>query len=156
MTSNADKGKGQRYPTDSDIPAILEDIAGGASLRKACADRGINSSNADRFIEASSEWKRQYAHARDMRADLYGERGMTLAMAAATGQMYEGHKIDPSGARVALDAIKWHNGKMSPKRYGEKLTLGGDEDNPLTVQTLTARDRAKAMAALIAKQRSET
>ena len=32
--------------------------------------------------------------------------------------------------RLQVDARKWAAGKLAPKKYGDKLAVGGDEDAP--------------------------
>ena len=34
-------------------------------------------------------------------------------------------------SRVRLDARKWVLGRMKPKKYGDKVLLGNDPENPL-------------------------
>lgn len=42
-------------------------------------------------------------------------------------------KLDPNSARVILDTWKWMAAREAPKRYGEKLELSGDANNPLVI-----------------------
>ena len=131
----------------------LKPISEGKSLRTACAEVGVHSSWMDDLLDSSDEVRAQYARARDKRADVLGERGLTLGMAAATGQTYEGRKLDPAGVRVALDAIKWYTSKLAPKKYGDRQIIAGDPAAPLVVADVTDLERAKAVAALVAKTR---
>jgi hypothetical protein len=39
-------------------------------------------------------------------------------------------------ARLRVDTRKWLMAKMKPKKYGEKLELSGDKENPVTVTIL--------------------
>ena len=41
--------------------------------------------------------------------------------------------------RLRVDARKWYAGKLSPKKYGEKLALSGDADNPIHMVTRIER-----------------
>jgi hypothetical protein len=38
--------------------------------------------------------------------------------------------------RVQIDTRKWLLSKLYPKKYGDKLELSGDADNPLTIQRI--------------------
>ena len=38
--------------------------------------------------------------------------------------------------RLQVDTRKWLLSKLAPKRYGDKITLAGDEENPLKVETI--------------------
>lgn len=42
-------------------------------------------------------------------------------------------------ARLRADARKWVAARMLPKRYGDKVTLAGDADNPLAIDVVDAR-----------------
>ena len=37
-------------------------------------------------------------------------------------------------ARIQIDARKWLMSKMAPKKYGDKIQVGGDENNPINVK----------------------
>lgn len=42
--------------------------------------------------------------------------------------------LDPNHKRIMVDTRKWLASKLKPKRYGDKLALGGDEDaSPIQV-----------------------
>lgn len=110
--------------------------------------------------ETKADFLRRYLRARERQADLIFDECLEIADDAsgdAPGKRKGDHEDVHATEQVARSKLRVDTrmrmaGKLAPKKYGEKLVLGGDEDNPLTVQTLTARDRAKAMAALIAKQ----
>ncbi len=127
-------GKGKRRPKPVDLPSIIEDVAEGMSLRKACEKAGINISHANTAIVADPDLREQYARAREQRADGIAEQILTVANGTLTG------RIDSDRARVAIDAFKWTAGKMAPKRYGDKLAHvgGGDGDEPIKSE-LTVR-----------------
>lgn len=42
--------------------------------------------------------------------------------------------------RLQVDTRKWLLSKLAPKKYGEKLALAGDEENPLRIVTLKDDD----------------
>lgn len=54
----------------------------------------------------------------------------------------EGGEIDHNQARVMLDGVKWQTGKEAPKRYGDRLELAGDKENPLVI-SVAERIRGK-------------
>ena len=41
--------------------------------------------------------------------------------------------LDPQDKRVRCDNLKWLMSKLLPKRYGDKLLVAGDAENPLHV-----------------------
>jgi hypothetical protein len=109
-------GKGKRRPKPADLPSIIEDVADGLSLRKACEKAGLNVSHTHTAIDADQALREHYARAREQRAEGIAEQILTVANGALTG------RIDSDRARVAIDAFKWTAGKMAPKRYGDKIT----------------------------------
>jgi hypothetical protein len=48
-------------------------------------------------------------------------------------------------AKLKVDTRKWLMSKMDPKRWGDRIQVAGDAENPLTV---TVRDLAKEQHAL--------
>lgn len=105
----------KRRPEAADIPAVLEAISEGSSLRKACESLGLHTPSTHTFIDADEGLREQYARAREQRAEVLAEQALNLGMAAATGQTVNGKSIKPDGARVAIDAIKWATARMAPK-----------------------------------------
>lgn len=108
-------GAEQRRPKAEDIPALLELVAEGKSLRAACRDKGFHAPSTHTFIESDKERREQYARAKDLRAEHFQEQALTLGLAAALGQKVDGKSVDAAGLRVLLDAIKWAAARMSPK-----------------------------------------
>ena len=39
--------------------------------------------------------------------------------------------------KLKADNVKWVMSKMKPKKYGDKLELGGDQDNPITIELVS-------------------
>lgn len=137
----------QRRPSREDIPAVLEQVAGGASLRKACSTLGLHTPSTHTFIDEDDDLREQYARAREQRADKLAEDALSVGMAAALGQQHEGRKVDPAGARVLLDTIKWITARMAPKTA--PVSRHSHEFGSLSDADLDARIAAKeaAMAA---------
>ena len=119
------------------------------SLSEICRDLGLSERTVWNWVRDVDTFRQNYARARDQQGDHEADGIVELRKKVERGE------IAPDVARVMFDAYKWTAGKRKPKVYGDKLTLGGDAENPLTVETVTAHQRAKAMAALLAKQRRE-
>jgi hypothetical protein len=133
---------GKRRPVAEDLPAIMEMISGGKSLRAACRELGLHNPSTDAFIRANPDYREQYAHAREGRAEFLQEDGLTITKAAALGQTVGGHKIDPAGARVYLDALKWAAARMAPKtapvqRVAHTFSHLSDEELAAEIATLS-------------------
>lgn len=110
---------GKRRPTPDDLEAIIYRVAEGLSLRATCAELGLDPPSTHTWLEEDDGRRQQYARAREMRAEVFQELAVELGLAAATGvtveHQGEARNIDPTGSRVALDAIKWAAARMAPK-----------------------------------------
>lgn len=106
--------EGKRRPRKSDVRPVLAIVADGKSLRSACRELGIHPGGMSEMLSSTEELRAQYAGARASRSDYLAEQALNIGLAAATGQLVDGHKILPDGARVAVDAIKWAAARMHP------------------------------------------
>lgn len=110
---------GKRRPTDDDLAPLLFRIAEGESLRAACREQGLDPPSTHTWLDQDEGRRQQYARARELRAEVHAENGLAIGYAAASGREIDVDgvvaKIDPTGARVALDAIKWATARMAPK-----------------------------------------
>lgn len=123
-------------------PALAESIclrmAEGESLRKICLDKKMpDKATVMRWLDSNKDFRDQYARARELQADLLVDQMLEIAdtpqegvktkvsddgtTETTTGDMIE-HR------RLRVDVRKWYAGKVAPKKYGDKLALGGAED----------------------------
>jgi len=59
-----------------------------------------------------------------------------MLLTNAKGEQYEQeNKEVTSRSKLRVEARKWLLSKLDPKKYGDKLQLGGDADNPIKVIT---------------------
>lgn len=107
----------------ADVLALMET---GSSENAACNEVGINRATF-RAAAIRMEAGDKYAQALECLAQAQVEK-----LEQAIDDMRSG-VIDAQMARVEIDARKWFASKFLPKRYGDKLALAGDTDNPLTV-----------------------
>jgi hypothetical protein len=140
--SQPDTDKGHRRPVVEDLAPMMAIIGSGKSLRAACRELGIDPSSAHRWINEDEGRRQQYALAREERAETLQEDGLTVTKAAALGQQVNGHKIDPAGARVYLDALKWAAARMAPKtapvqRVAHTFSHLSDEELAAEIATLS-------------------
>jgi hypothetical protein len=87
------------------------------------------------------EFADQYARAREEQADTLADEIIAIAdeqpeiiavTDKRTGELIE-HKLDGAflqWQKNRIDARKWTAMKLKPKKYGDKLALGGDADAP--------------------------
>lgn len=137
----------KRRPEPSDIDDLMDIICNGKSLRKACEELGLDPPSTHRWLEGNEDRRQHYARAREMRADYFQEQALTLSLSAALGKKVGEHSVDPAGARVALDAIKWATARMAPKSEPTKkiainhLFNGTDEELDAAIAELTDSDQ---------------
>ena len=121
---------------------IFSAIESGYSLRKALSYVKLSSKTFYEWLdyEGNEEKVKQYARACEDRADFMADEILDIAD-SSEGDLYVDDngdtKIDGNTvqrARIQIDARKWLMSKMAPKKYGDKIQLGGDEDNPINVK----------------------
>jgi len=108
----------------NDICSLLVE---GMSLRKACETLGLEIRTVMRWISEQESFCQQYVRAKDDGADSHADRIIDLSERVLSGE------YDPAAARVAIDALKWAACKLKPKKYGDKITHAGDDENPLSM-----------------------
>jgi hypothetical protein len=100
---------------------ICERIMRGDSLRQICGpDRGDSLPGQTvvyQWLSTNEEFAKQYAHARERQGDTYADRAVDEALTST----------DAAIGRLRMDALKWAASKLAPKKYGDKLQLGGDD-----------------------------
>lgn len=105
-----------------DAQQVIDMVTDGMTLRAIGTKLGVDASTCLRHATATPELAQQYARARDAAADLY-ESDILAAADVATME-------DAAKTRVRIDALKWVAARRSPRRYGDKLALGGADDLP--------------------------
>ncbi len=127
---------------------ICERIADGHSLREICSEDNMPAkSTVFRWLLLKPDFSDQYALAREAQADTLFDEILNIADdgsndwmerkgddGTALGWKENGEALRRSQLRV--DARKWMAGKLRPKKYGEKVTLAGDAENPIGPQVI--------------------
>ena len=103
---------------------IIKGIAAGDSLRRMAEVSGIAPGTFLLWVEGDKELSERYARARDMRADLAFEALEEIGDLAETADT----AVKVNGLRLKADILKWKLARMSPKKYGDKVQVGGAED----------------------------
>lgn len=116
------------------VNRLLEELTKGKSLRSACELKGMPVvTTVLRWLSDPSKpgFCIQYARACEARAELLTDEIISLADDVSTASSENIAK-----ARLQIDARKWYASKLAPKKYGDKLAVGGTEDlPPVQVQT---------------------
>jgi hypothetical protein len=68
------------------------------------------------MLRDDKDFLENYTRARESSADYYSHRIIDIADQLTNGN---NPTLEPSAARVAIDAYKWTAGKMKPKKYGD-------------------------------------
>ncbi|EJW11256.1 Phage terminase, small subunit [Rhodovulum sp. PH10] len=124
--------------------AICERLSDGQSLRMICAASDMPSaSTVFRWLQQHSDFREQYARAREAQADHMAEEILAIADTPQEGERREesadGYKVireDMLGhRRLQVDARKWLMARMAPKKYGDKVTseVTGADGGPVEV-----------------------
>lgn len=146
--------------SESLADAICTQIADGKSLRSICEADGMpDRGTVFRWLAKSEAgdkvFSHQYAHARQVQADVLFEEILEIADEEVTMVKKSKHQpssddedaeievcFDPTAVqrnRLRVDSRKWMAGKLRPKVYGDKMELSGDAENPLHVVTKIER-----------------
>ncbi len=109
--------------TDDLIEIIVSRLCDGESLRQICADPGMPSRHTVmRWQESNPDFATKCARAREWQADYMDDLVMETAKACTP----ESAPAD----RVKISAYQWRASKLAPKKYGDKIAVGGDADAP--------------------------
>lgn len=115
---------------------ILALLSAGQTVVQSCRELGIN----------RSEW--YLAIDREGLADMHARAREEYAEAKVEEMQNIAETVeDVSRAKLLCDNIKWEAARVSPKKYGDRITHGGDPDAPINHQvgiTVTFHDPDKA------------
>lgn len=127
---------------------ICSRIAEGESLRSVCRDDGMPSVGAFlKWVSKDDALREQYARARALCLDAMAEDIIDIAdtpeigqktVSKATGlEITEGDMVEHR--RLRIEARKWLMGKLAPKKYGDKMELGGSLEVNNKIERITRR-----------------
>lgn len=116
---------------------ICERIAAGESLRSILKDDGMPaSSTVFKWLIDYPAFSEQYTRAREAQADSLFDEILTIADDGRNdsytdddGNVRTDHDVI-ARSKLRVDARKWMAGKLRPKKYGDKLAIGGADDLP--------------------------
>jgi hypothetical protein len=114
------------------IDLVLSGMRDGLSAFKACEAAGLSQSTFNLWVNEDAELAAEYARARE---DLI-ERMATEIMEISdqdVGVAVDGKKdwAAVQKHKLQVDTRKWLLSKLAPKKYGDRLELAGDKENPL-------------------------
>jgi hypothetical protein len=140
-TPKPQKPQTPEKPTKEElIQKILDGMANdGLSCFKACVAAGVPNSTFMRWVDADANLAERYTRAREDLIERIATE--TIAIADEPVPTTQSGSTDTGAVqkqRLQVDTRKWLLAKLAPKKYGERLELAGDKENPLQVQTIDA------------------
>lgn len=125
------------------IEAICERVADCVTLQTISNDVGISKGSLITWLAGYAD---QYARAREAQAEVFAEDILAIADDGLNDTYTDGDgniRTDQdvvARSRLRIDARKWLAGKMSPKKYGDKVTqeVVGKDGGPVEVKTTVA------------------
>ena len=137
-------GRPSRYSPEL-VDAICVRLSLGEGLAQICKDEDMPSqSMVYSWLHKHPEFQEKYTRAREEQAETHADEIVAIADETPdTVPVYdkEGNVIDIKldSAYIAwqkqrIDARKWNAAKQRPKKYGDRVTHGGDDDSPVVVE----------------------
>jgi len=116
--------------------AILRYMRDGSSCHQACKKVGIHHSTFFDWVRDDKQLANNYARAReDLIEHIASE---TLQIADAEVGFTDSGSTDHGAVqkqRLQVDTRKWLLSKLAPRKYGDRMMISGDQDNPVEVKT---------------------
>lgn len=154
--------------TDEIAETICARMAVGESIRGICRDEAMpHVSTVMRWLGQNQAFRELYSRARELQAEYLLDEMVEIADDGTNDYVA---KRDAEGeiigwrengefvqrSRLRVDARKWAIAKLAPRKYGDKVTLNGDPDNPVRLDvTVTDDQRAAALIAFLAKTKRD-
>lgn len=114
-------------------------------MRTVCADDAMPCmTTVFKWLREKPEFTQQYTRAKEESADAMFEEMMDIAD-DGTNDWMEAHTKEGEAlgwrengealqrSRLRVDTRKWALSKLKPKKYGDKIALGGDPENPISL-----------------------
>src|SRR3954453_4952914 len=105
---------------------ICKRISEGESLRAICRDPGMPSEGTVRgwAREDRDGFGSRYRLARELQLDFWADEIVDIA---------DQERLDPRDRQVRIDTRKWIMSKLGPRKYGDRLLVAGEAENPIRV-----------------------
>jgi hypothetical protein len=105
---------------------ICTRISEGESLRAICRDPGMPSEGTIRgwSVRDVDGFGERYRAARQLLLEYWADQIVDIA---------DDEESDPRSRQIRTGVRQWLMSKLAPRRYGEKVQIGGDPESPLQV-----------------------
>lgn len=122
---------------------ICDLLASGMSLLQICKQKEMpDKATVFNWLGKKQAFLDNYIRAREAQMETMAHEIEEIAD-NEEGDFYSSDKgFVPNHAKIQRDKLrvdtkKWLMSKMKPKKYGERQTLVGEQDNPLTINLVT-------------------
>lgn len=136
---------------------ICAKLSAGMSLRAICREAGMPAESTVRLwvVDDVQGFAAQYARARDVGYESMAEEIIEISddLSGDVILTENGSRMDAefvARSKLRVDARKWLLSKMLPKKYGDKLAIGGADDLP-PIKTMSDEALAARIKALQSK-----
>lgn len=111
---------------------VLAGMRSGMSAFKACQAIGLNQSTFNCWLNDDAELAADYARAREDLIERMAQEIIDLSD-SDVGLQPDGRKdwAAIQKHKLQVDTRRWLLSKLAPKKYGDKLEVSGDPENPL-------------------------
>jgi hypothetical protein len=100
---------------------LLEHIAEGESLRSICLDPDMPGlRTVFDWLDDHEDFRIRYARAREIQGDVMDDKILQTANDCTEENAHS--------SKVKISAYQWRAMKLAPKKYGDKVAIGGAED----------------------------
>ena len=116
---------------------VFNEMRQGLSAYKACVKVGIPQGTFNGWLNEDSALAEDYARAREELHEFIAAE--IIAIADAPVPSNEKGGFDPGAIqkqRLQVDARKWLLSKLAPKKWGDKIEVSGDSENPLKIERI--------------------
>ena len=105
---------------------ICSRLSEGESLRAVCRDPGMPSEGTVRgwAVRDVDDFGNRYRAARRMLLEYWADQIVDIA---------DDEESDPRSRQIRTGVRQWLMSKLAPRRYGDKVQIGGDPESPLQI-----------------------
>lgn len=112
------------------LQKLCDEIADGKTLRQLCAELGVDRGSLRRWMSLTEERTKQITEARITAAEAFVDE-------ADDGIKKARNAFQLAKAKERGYHLRWRASKADPRRFGDKLAVGGADDLPPINQSLT-------------------
>jgi len=116
---------------------VFNEMRQGLSAYKACVKVGVPQSTLNHWLNDDADLAADYARAREELHEFIAAEIVAIADAPVPSNEKGG--LDPGAIqkqRLQVDTRKWLLSKLAPKKYGDKIEVSGDANNPLKIERI--------------------